>query len=107
MNLDVHLIQSFLHPLNAPRTFFDKVPQLPLKRSEPSNRLTRTKRSAKKTATMEQLQPLAIADVGFAARDIVELSGIDQKNSDSPRFQQLIDRNPVDVGAFHGHRFHA
>ena len=84
MNLDVHLIESFLHPLNAPRTFFYKVPQLALKRSESSNRLARTKRSTKKTATMEQLQPLTIADVGLAAWHIVELPCINQKNSDSP-----------------------
>ena len=97
MNLNVHLIERLLHPLDAPRTLGHKIRQLALKGSEPSNRLARAKGSAKKTAAMEQLEPLTIAEVGLAPRHVVELPRVDQHDLDPPRLEQLVDRDPVDV----------
>ena len=55
---------------------------------------------------MQQLEPLAIVKVGLAAGHIVKVTGVDEKHFESSGFEQLVQRNPVDVGALHGHRHH-
>jgi hypothetical protein len=52
---------------------------------------------------VELLNPLAVQDVGLLTGDVLELAGIDQVDLEAAFFQQLVDRNPVDAGGFHGH----
>ena len=51
-------------------------------------------------------QPLAVAHVGLAARDGLDVRGVDQQHVE-PALQQVPDRLPVDAGALHGHVGHA
>ena len=47
---------------------------------------------------MEQLQPLAIADIGLPSRHVVELAGVDEHYLHPTGFEQLVERDPVDRG---------
>ena len=104
MDLDVHLIESLLHPLDAARLFGHEIGELALEGPQPGDGLTRAEGAAKQTAAMEQLEPLAVAEVGLASRHMVQLSRVDEQDFDPPRFEQLVDRDPVHVRALHGHR---
>lgn len=51
---------------------------------------------------MQLLEPLAIEDVGFLARDIFEVTCIDQTDLDTLVLKDFIKRDPVDTSGFHG-----
>jgi hypothetical protein len=53
---------------------------------------------------VEVLEPLAIGDIGLPARYVLYVLCVDQIDFESARFQDLIDRNPVDTGRLHRHR---
>src|SRR5437867_555134 len=55
---------------------------------------------------MEALQPLAVLQVGFAARQMPYIPGIDQKRFHPALFNLLKQRDPVNAGRFHNHRGH-
>jgi hypothetical protein len=52
---------------------------------------------------MEQLEPLAVAEVGLASRHMVQQSRVHEQDFDPLRFEQFVDRDPVHVRALHGH----
>src|SRR6266581_3666490 len=61
MHLNVHLIQSLLHPLDTPRALGHEIGQLALERAQPGDGLARTERAPQQTAAVEQLEPLTVA----------------------------------------------
>src|SRR5258708_6175636 len=56
---------------------------------------------------MELGQPLGILDVGLAAGDRLCIAGIDQREFETPCFEHIPGRLPVNSGALHRHLFHA
>src|SRR6266487_526746 len=52
---------------------------------------------------MQALYPLAVFPVRFAPRWNLDLSSIDQEEAYATRFEDLVDRQPVDSGRFHRH----
>ena len=82
MHLDVHLVEGLLHPLHAARALRDEIGHLALQRPEPDDGLGGPKGAAQQPAAMEQLQPLAIADVGLPSRHVVQLAGVDEHDLD-------------------------
>src|SRR6266581_8383440 len=92
MHLHVHLVERFLHPLDATTAFGNEVGHLPLQSSQAGDRLGGSERTTEQAAAVEQLDPLAVADVGLASRDVVELSGVDENDLDASRLEQLVHR---------------
>jgi hypothetical protein len=62
---------------------------------------------AEKPDGMEVLQPLAISDVGLAARHVLDMTGVDQANAKATVFQDLKERNPENPHRFHNDAFDA
>jgi len=54
---------------------------------------------------MELAQPLAVGNVALASPHVVHIAGIDQQYVETAVFQDLVERDPVDSGRFHGHGF--
>src|ERR1700731_1103131 len=50
---------------------------------------------------MEPLQPLCIADIGFAPGDVLGITRINEKYRKATSVEELENRNPVDAGRFH------
>src|SRR6266478_9658968 len=96
MHLYVHVIQRLLHPLDTPRALGHEIGQLAVERAQPGDGLARAERAPQQPAAMEQLEPLAVADVGLPPRDVVQLAGVDEPDLDAPRLEQLVDGDPVD-----------
>ncbi len=107
MHLDVHLVERLLHPLDTATALDDEVGHLAVQSSHPGDRFVRPERATEQPAAVQELDPLAVAEVGLPSRHVVERSSVDEHDLDAARFEQLVDRDPVDVRALHGHRLHA
>ena len=62
---------------------------------------------AQKTYRLEVWPPLAIGDVGLAARPVLDLTGVDQAPPEAAVFQDLQERNPANARGLQRHGFHA
>ena len=62
---------------------------------------------AEKAYSMEVLQPLAIGDVALAARDVLDMTSVDQTRPEAAVFQDLKERNPENARGLHRHAFNA
>ena len=56
---------------------------------------------------MQLAEPLAVLDVALAAGDVFDVPRVDQEDLNPPGFEDVVDRNPVDAGGFHGDAGHA
>jgi hypothetical protein len=53
---------------------------------------------------MQELYPLTIGDVALAARNVLDVLGIDEEDLKAPRFENLVYRDPIDACGLHRHR---
>ena len=81
MDLDVHLIQGLLHPLDAACLFGHEIGELALEGSQPGDGLPRAEGATQQPAAVEQLEPLAVAEIGLASRYMVQLARVDEQTS--------------------------
>jgi hypothetical protein len=51
---------------------------------------------------MQLLQPLCIISIAFAARDALDMPGVDQVGSDAMLLEQLVERHPLDPAGLQG-----
>jgi hypothetical protein len=50
---------------------------------------------------MEVTEPLAVLDVGLAAREVLAVAGIDQADLEAGRLEDLEEGDPIDAGGLH------
>lgn len=77
MQVHVHLIKGFLEVLDVRGCDFDERVAVAQVRAQNANLVGRAKGSAQEANGVEVLQPLAVEDVGFTARDIFDMPSID------------------------------
>jgi hypothetical protein len=65
------------------------------------------KRAVQQAEGVQLLQPLAVGDIAFAARQILHVAGVDQFDLQAPPLQDLKERDPIDAGGLHDHRVDA
>jgi hypothetical protein len=51
---------------------------------------------------VQPLQPLSVADVALAPRDVLGVAGVDQHDLEPALLEDLVGRDPVDSGRLHG-----
>ena len=81
--LDVHLRESLLHVLHLPGLTFEQHAALPPQGTQRAHRIGRAERAVQQTIRHELLQPLTIQHIGLAARDILDVPGIDQQHGEA------------------------
>ena len=105
--LDIHLRQGLLHVLDMARLVGKQHVPLPRHGAQGADGVLRSESAREQPEAHQLLQPLAVQHVGFAARDILDVPGIDQIDREAARFQEFEEGNPIDTGRFHGHRVNA
>ena len=58
--------------------------------------------AAQQANTVEFAQPLRVLDIAFAARHVLDVARVDEQNLEPARLEDVVDRDPVDPGGFHG-----
>jgi hypothetical protein len=87
--LHVHLGQRLLHMLDMARLAAQQHPALTPQRAQHTHLVGGAKCPAQQTVRHELLDPLAIQHIGLAPRDVPDVTGIDQHNSEATRLQQF------------------
>jgi hypothetical protein len=103
--LQVHLLQGFLHVLGVLRGVADQVAALPQIGAQLAGLLIGPKGSGEQADAVEAVDPLAVPAIGLgAASNLLGVTGIDQQHLEAVRLEQFVQRNPVDARRFHGDR---
>jgi hypothetical protein len=105
--LDVHLLERFWHVLNVDCCRLHETLAMSPKGPESTDGLRGAVGGAQKAYSMKVWPPLAIGDVGLAARHVLDLTGVDQAHPAAAVFQDLQERNPENARGLHRHGFHA
>src|SRR5450631_4576280 len=85
MDLDVHLVERLLHPLDTAGPLFDEICQLSMDGPHRDDRGTWAEGGSQQTAAVQKLNPLAVVEIGFAPGHVVQLVGIDGYGLDASR----------------------
>ena len=101
VELEVHLGQRLLHVLNMRGRILEQTLALTYVGTQRDEMTFGPKAGAQQTVRMKPLQPLCIADVGFAPGHVLGVAGIDKEHRKATGVEKLVDRNPVDAGRFH------
>jgi hypothetical protein len=104
--LDVHLRECLLHVLHMAALASKQHAALAPQRAQHADGVGGSKCAAEQAIGHELLQPLAVQHVGLAARDVLDVAGVDQHDGEAARFQKLEQRDPVHAGRLHRHRVH-
>src|SRR6266542_1332167 len=98
MELNVHLVEGFLHVLNVDRCHLHEALSVPPKGSDGADILGRTMGGAEKANGMKILQPLTIGDIGLATGYVlhVTLTRQTRKPRSSSSWNSGIQKTPVD-----------
>ena len=107
VDLQVHLGEGFLEVLDVAAGVTEEIGAMAQEGAKGANLFGRPEAGAQEADGVEVLDPLAVADVGFAAGEVLAMAGVDQTDFQAGSFEDLKARNPIDAGGFHGHRLHS
>ena len=107
VELEVHEHHRLLHALDVGGGGFDELVAMPHQGAEGGDRGVGPDAPTQQPKGVQLLEPLAVEDVGLAARDAFDGSGVHQQDLESVCFQNLVERDPVDPGRLHRDRLDA
>src|SRR5262245_7909576 len=107
VELEVHLDQGLLHALNVGGGALDQGFTVTQKCPQRRDGWCRTEAAAQQTDAVQLPDPLTVADIALAAWDVLDVPSVHEYRLQTARFQDLVDRDPVDAGGFHGDRGNA
>ena len=99
---EVHLGERLLHPLDIGAGGLDEDVAVPYEGAEGEDRPGGAEAPAQEADAVEFAQPLTVLDVALAAGDVFDVAGVDEQDLQAPGFEDVVDRDPVDPGRFHG-----
>ena len=105
--LHIHLHQGFLHAQHVHAARLEQGMAVTQIRPERDDLRPRPKTRPEEADAVQVTDPLAVGDIGLPARHILEMARIDEEHLEAAGLQDLVDRNPVHPGGFHGHTGHA
>ena len=65
------------------------------------------KTAAQEADDVQVTEPFAIGHIALAPRYVLHVARVDEEDGEATRFEDLVDRNPVDARGFHRHAGHA
>ena len=101
--LEVHLDQRLLHPLDVGGGALDQGLAVAQIGAQGRDRSGRSEAAAQQPHAMQLLDPLAVHDIGLAARDVLHVPRVDEDDVEAARLEDLVEGDPVDPGGFHRH----
>jgi hypothetical protein len=104
MNLEIHLVEGFLHMQDMLSCHLDEAAAMSPKRSYGTYESWWSKTGTQQTDRVQILKPLAIGDVSLPARNVLHVLCVDQVDFKPASFEDLVDRNPVHAGRLHRDR---
>jgi hypothetical protein len=105
--LEIHLEQGLLHVQYVRAAVLDELRPVTQQGAQSDQVGFHPKRICQQAIAVQSLDPLAIEHVRLAAGKPLDRSGADEATLEAACFQYLEQRNPVDAGGFHRHRFDA
>src|SRR4030095_2355312 len=101
--LEVHLDQRFLHALGVDGSALHQSLAVAQKGAQGRDRGGRAEAAAQQSGAIDLLEPLAVHDIGFAARDVLYVTRVNEDYVEAPRLEDLVEGDSVDAGGFHRH----
>ena len=99
--LDVHLHQRLLHPLDVRPGALDQALPMAHVGAQRDDGLGGTKTPAQQADAVEVAEPLAVGHVALPSRDVLDVARVDEQDLEAAGFEDLVDRDPVHPGGFH------
>jgi hypothetical protein len=105
VDLQVHLGQRLLHVLDVRGRVIQQALALAQVGPQCGDLTLGTEAAPEQTILVQALQPLSIADVALAPRDVLGVAGVDQHDLEPALLEDLVGRDPVNPGRLHGDGF--
>ena len=94
-------VEHLLHAVSDPASLADEGAPVAGQHAHFAKRLRRHVARRGQTELAHPRQPYAVGDIGLAAPELLDLTGVDQGGGNAGILQRLERRQPVDAGAFH------
>src|SRR5437868_6024440 len=93
MDLQVHLVESFLDVQDVLGCHLNEAASVTPQGTNCADYTGRPETASQQTNRVEILNPLAIGNVRFPARDVFHVLSVDQVNLEATGFKDLVNRN--------------
>ena len=100
--LQIHLDERLLHPADVVSGGVDEDVAVAHEGAQGENRPGRAEAAAQEPDTVQLTQPLTVLDIALAAGDVFDVAGVDEQDREPTRLEDVVDRDPIDAGGFHG-----
>ena len=95
--LEIHLDQALLHPPDVVPGGVHEDVAVAHEGAEGEDRRGGPEAAAQQADTVQLAQPLTVFDVAH----VFDVAGVDEEHLNAARFEDVVDRNPVDPGGLH------
>ena len=99
--LDVHLGQSLLHVLHEASLAAQQHGALAAERAQHADLIGRAEGAVQQAKAHELLQPLAVQHIALAARDVLDVAGVDQVDFKPGGIKHFEQGDPVHASGLH------
>ena len=102
VELDAGVLERLVQPVGLALALGDLRLAIAGQRPQPPLRLGRHEAAAQQPGLHQLAQPLRVADVGLAARHVLDVAGVAQRQLEVV-LEHVPDRLPIDAGGLHRH----